>query len=88
MNSELKTQLKTQLNELGTSEDWEESKEFSFLGKLVAIVVLRPYEGSYRLSTTFSNGKTVSKVFTDLKEAFGTYIASITAIDEEIRKVS
>ena len=49
MNSELKTQLNEKLNELATSEDWEESKEFSFLGKLVAIVVLRPYEGSYRL---------------------------------------
>jgi len=81
-------ELKTQLNEIGTSEDWEHSKEFSFLGKLVAIVVLRPYEGDYRLSTTFSNGKTVSKVFTDPKEAFGTYLASIAAIDEEIRKVS
>ena len=82
------TELKTQLNELGTSEDWEESKEFSFLGKLVAIVVLRPYEGDYRLSTTFSNGKTVAETYTDLNLAFGTYISSIVTIEKEIRKVS
>ena len=88
MNSELKTQLNEKLNELATSEDWEESKEFSFLGKLVAIVVLCPYEGGYRLSTTFSNGKTVAETYTDPKEAVGTYIASIAAIDEEIGKVS
>lgn len=81
-------ELKTQLNEIGTSEDWEHSKEFSFLGKLVCIVVLRPYDGGYRLSTTFSNGKTEAETYTNPKEAFGTYLASIAAIEEEIRKVS
>ena len=88
MNSELKTQLNEKLNELRTSEDWEESKEFSFLGKLVAIIVLRPYEGDYRLSTTFSNGRTVAKTYTDLNLAFGTYISSIVTIEKEIGKVS
>lgn len=63
-------------------------KSFYFQGKLVAIIVLRTYEKGYRLSTTFNNGQTVSKVFTDSNIALGTYAASVAAIEDEIKKVS
>ena len=63
-------------------------KSFYFQDKLVCIVVLRTYEEGYRLSTTFNNGQTVSKVFTDSEIALGTYTASVLSIEDEIKKVS
>jgi len=67
-------------------DDEISSQEFTFRGRLVAVIVLRTYEGDYRLSTTFGNGKTVSKVFTDLDIALGTYAASVLTIEDEINK--
>lgn len=77
-------------NNIGAEQASDEIayNSFYFKDKLVAIIVLRTYEGGYRLSTTFNNGQTVSKVFTDSKVALGTYTASVAAIEDEIKKVS
>lgn len=67
-------------------DDEISSQEFTFRGRLVGIIVLRTYGVDYRLSTTFTNGKTISKVFTDLDVALGTYAASVSTIEDEISK--